>query len=167
MASVWRKTMRYLGLVEEDEYEDVEGAAPEAQPGVPGAADRSPRRLARQQPQVAVAMDEPEAIIRTIPQSRPAGTIPARSRVPSTRPAKWGRFKDGVPVIMNLQETEDAIARRLVDFASGLVFARDGKIELVANRVYSRRRTWRSPPRSESDSGKAGSTTSSSHARGR
>jgi cell division inhibitor SepF len=37
---------------------------------------------------------------------------------------------------MNLQGTEDAIARRLVDFASGLVFGLDGKIELVANRVY-------------------------------
>jgi cell division inhibitor SepF len=39
-------------------------------------------------------------------------------------------------VIMNLQSTEDAIARRLVDFASGLVYGLDGKIELVANRVY-------------------------------
>ena len=71
-------------------------------------------------------------------------------------------------MIMNLQETEDAIARRLVDFASGLVFARDGKDRARGQpRTCSRRRTWRSPPRSESDSGKAGSTTSSSHARGR
>ena len=46
------------------------------------------------------------------------------------------RFKDGTAVIMNLQATEDAIARRLVDFASGLVYGLDGKIELVANRVY-------------------------------
>jgi cell division inhibitor SepF len=37
---------------------------------------------------------------------------------------------------MNLQGTEDSIARRLVDFASGLVFGLDGKIEMVANRVY-------------------------------
>ena len=37
---------------------------------------------------------------------------------------------------MNLQGTEDSIARRLVDFASGLVYGHDGKIELVANRVY-------------------------------
>ena len=35
-----------------------------------------------------------------------------------------------------LQSTEDSIARRLVDFASGLVYGLDGKIELVANRVY-------------------------------
>ena len=37
---------------------------------------------------------------------------------------------------MNLQSTEDATARRLVDFASGLVYGLDGKIELIANRVY-------------------------------
>ena len=39
-------------------------------------------------------------------------------------------------MIMNLQATEDATARRLVDFASGLVFGLGGKIELVAQRVY-------------------------------
>jgi cell division inhibitor SepF len=37
---------------------------------------------------------------------------------------------------MNLQSTEDGTARRLVDFASGLVYGLDGKIELIANRVY-------------------------------
>ena len=46
------------------------------------------------------------------------------------------RFKEGTAVIMNLQSTEDSIARRLVDFASGLVYGLDGKIELIANRVY-------------------------------
>ena len=46
------------------------------------------------------------------------------------------RYKEGSAVIMNLQSTEDSIARRLVDFASGLVYGLDGKIELVANRVY-------------------------------
>ena len=39
-------------------------------------------------------------------------------------------------MIMNLQSTDDTIARRLVDFASGLVYGLDGKIEMVANRVY-------------------------------
>ena len=37
---------------------------------------------------------------------------------------------------MNLQGTEDGTARRLVDFASGLIYGLDGKIELIANRVY-------------------------------
>ena len=37
---------------------------------------------------------------------------------------------------MNLQGTEDTIARRLVDFASGLVFGLDGKIDRITERVY-------------------------------
>ena len=65
-------------------------------------------------------------------------------------------------MIMNLQSTDDAIARRLVDFASGLVYGLDGKIEMVANRVYLL-----TPvnvevrPRNESGSPAARSTTSS------
>ena len=138
MASVWRKTMRYLGLVEEDEYDEMEDPAAESQPGALTASDRGPRRLARPQSQVGVGVDEPEAIIRTIPQSRSsAGTIHrAEPRAFNEAREVGERFKEGVPVIMNLQETDADIARRLVDFASGLVFARDGKIELVASRVY-------------------------------
>jgi cell division inhibitor SepF len=138
MASVWRKTMRYLGLVEEDDYQG--GEAAEALEGGmgPGFREERNRRLDRAQSPVSVAVDEPEAIIRTIPQSRAtAGTIHRAEPKRFNEARDVGeRFKDGIPVIMNLQETEDAIARRLVDFASGLVFARDGKIELVANRVY-------------------------------
>src|SRR5207249_11098657 len=46
------------------------------------------------------------------------------------------RFRQAIPVIMSLQSTDEATARRLVDFASGLVFGLDGKIEMVSQRVY-------------------------------
>jgi cell division inhibitor SepF len=136
MASVWRKTMRYLGLVEEDEYDDVD--SPDEAPAGQVGPDRALRRTARPGQPVAVAVDEPEAIIRTIPQSRSTASMIHRAEPRRFNEARevGERFKEGIPVIMNLQETDDAIARRLVDFASGLVFARDGKIELVANRVY-------------------------------
>ena len=45
-------------------------------------------------------------------------------------------FRDGVPVIMNLSEMDDADAKRLVDFAAGLVFASRGTIERVTNKVF-------------------------------
>jgi cell division inhibitor SepF len=82
--------------------------------------------------------ETPEAIIRTIPKTQPsAGAIHRAEPKRFNEARELGeRFKDGVPVIMNLQGTEDSIARRLVDFASGLVFAQNGKIELVAQRVY-------------------------------
>lgn len=145
MAGVWRKTMKYLGLVEEDDF-GVEEASPggddrplPARRAVDGSEEPAAvRRL--QRPQVATmgGGDDPDAIVRTIPRSRPtSGTIHRAEPKRFNEARELGeRFKDGIPVIMNLQGTEDSIARRLVDFASGLVFAQDGKIELVANRVY-------------------------------
>lgn len=131
MAGVWKKTLTYLGLVEDEELDELDEVV--AQPR--SAEVRSIRR-----PE-AVREIEPEAegIVRTIPASRAA----TASAIHKSEPKRFNeareiadRFKDGVPVIMNLQGTDDTIARRLVDFASGLVYGLDGKIEMVANRVY-------------------------------
>jgi cell division inhibitor SepF len=45
-------------------------------------------------------------------------------------------FKQGLPVIMNLGGADRDLARRLIDFASGVVFAREGSMERVAPQVY-------------------------------
>ena len=128
MAGVWKKTMNYLGLVEDDE-EFVE-ELPEADP--------APVRRMRPQAVREIPADA-EGVVRTIASSRPAAT----GAIHKSEPKRFNearevadRFKEGTAVIMNLQSTEDSIARRLVDFASGLVYGLDGKIELVANRVY-------------------------------
>ena len=129
MAGVWKKTLNYLGLVEdEDEFVDE---IPEAEP--------APVR--RMKPQaVREVPAETEGVVRTISSSRPAS---ASSAIYKSEPKRFNearevadRFKEGTAVIMNLQSTDDTIARRLVDFASGRVYGLDGKIELVANRVY-------------------------------
>lgn len=140
MAGAWRKTLSYLGLVEEDEYEEIDPADEEEMHTA--GRPRTLRRLGRSEPAIGQAVEQPqhqEAIVRTIPQSRPG----SGSSIHRAEPKRFNearelgdRYKSGVPVIMNLQETEDLIARRLVDFASGLVFGLGGKIELVANRVY-------------------------------
>lgn len=132
MASVWKKTLTYLGLVEEDELDELDEVV--AQPR--SAEVRSIRR-----PEAVREIVEPhdEGIVRTIPAARPS----TASSIHKSEPRRFNeareiadRFKDGIPVIMNLQSTDDTIARRLVDFASGLVYGLDGKIEMVANRVY-------------------------------
>ena len=46
------------------------------------------------------------------------------------------KFKDGQPVIMNLEGTEREVARRLIDFASGLTYALDGGMQRVADKVF-------------------------------
>jgi cell division inhibitor SepF len=135
MPGVWKKTLTYLGLVEDDEFEDLDEVAAQ-----PDAAQV--RRLQRTQPVRDVAMDvEAEGIVRTIPATR--ATTASASSIHKSEPRRFNeardvadRFKNGIPVIMNLQSTDDTIARRLVDFASGLVYGLDGKIEMVANRVY-------------------------------
>ena len=109
MSGVWKKTLNYLGLVEDDE-EFVE-ELPDVEP--------APVRRMRPQP-VRDVSSEAEGVVRTIASPREVGD----------------KFREGFSVIMNLQGTEDSTARRLVDFASGLVYGLDGKIELVANRVY-------------------------------
>jgi cell division inhibitor SepF len=45
-------------------------------------------------------------------------------------------FRDGVPVIMNLSDMEDVDAKRLVDFAAGLIFGLRGSIERVTSKVF-------------------------------
>jgi cell division inhibitor SepF len=131
MAGVWKKTLSYLGLVEEDAYEELEEVGPQAEPA-------EVRRFARPQPVREVPADT-EGIVRTIPATRTA----TATAIHKAEPKRFNeardigeRFRQGIPVIMSLQATEDAIARRLVDFASGLVFGLDGKIEMVASRVY-------------------------------
>ncbi len=45
-------------------------------------------------------------------------------------------FRDGTPVIMNLSDMDDSDAKRLVDFAAGLVFGLHGSIERVTSKVF-------------------------------
>lgn len=133
MPGVWKKTLTYLGLVEDDEFEELDevSARPE---------QAEVRRFQRPQAVREVALEaERESIVRTIPSARSA----TAGSIHKSEPRRFNeardiadKFKDGVPVIMNLQSTDDTIARRLVDFASGLVYGLDGKIEMVANRVY-------------------------------
>src|SRR5947199_7221623 len=130
MAGMWKKTLNYLGLVEDDEefVEDLPDAEPAA--------------VRRMRPQaVHEVSSEAEGVVRTISTARPAAV--ATSAIHKSEPRRFNearevadRFKEGTAVIMNLQSTDDTIARRLVDFASGLVYGLDGKIEMVANRVY-------------------------------
>ncbi len=46
------------------------------------------------------------------------------------------KFKDGVPVILNLQSADSDLSKRLIDFASGLTYALDGSMQRVADKVF-------------------------------
>jgi cell division inhibitor SepF len=46
------------------------------------------------------------------------------------------RFKDSVPVILNLQGVDTDLSKRLIDFASGLTYALDGGMQRIADKVF-------------------------------
>jgi cell division inhibitor SepF len=46
------------------------------------------------------------------------------------------KFKDGIPVILNLQSSENDLSKRLIDFASGLTYALDGGMQRIADKVF-------------------------------
>jgi len=79
-----------------------------------------------------------------IPRGRASGRANTNSNEPTTvRPRRFDqaqevadRFKEGNPVIMNLEGADREVARRLIDFASGLCYGLDGSMEKVANGVY-------------------------------
>jgi cell division inhibitor SepF len=65
------------------------------------------------------------------------------SRITTVHPRSYNeartigeRYREGIPVIINLTELDDAAAKRLVDFAAGLAFALRGSIDKVTSRVF-------------------------------
>jgi cell division inhibitor SepF len=87
----------------------------------------------------------PVAPVPPVPETReqPATGAAALSRITTLQPRSYRdartigeRYRSGVPVIMNLTELESAEAKRLVDFAAGLVFALHGGFDKVTSRVF-------------------------------
>ncbi len=83
-----------------------------------------------------------EPVIAVAPEPEPAPR-PQPYRITTLHPRTYNeartigeRFRDGMPVIMNLTEMDDADAKRLVDFAAGLSFGLRGSIERVTAKVF-------------------------------
>jgi cell division inhibitor SepF len=45
-------------------------------------------------------------------------------------------FKENIPVIVNLQKVNQDLAKRVIDFCSGLTYALEGNIKKVADKVF-------------------------------
>ena len=134
MSGAMRRIGEYLGLLEDtgrydDEYDEyeTEETAPVA---------RAPKRETRPAPVADLSE-------RRRPAPGPTGVVAELSRITTLHPRTYNEartvgenFRDGTPVIMNLSEMDDADAKRLVDFAAGLVFATRGTIERVTNKVF-------------------------------
>jgi cell division inhibitor SepF len=163
MAGAMRKMAVYLGLVEDegryddydefDDYDDVDEPSSRTtrDAGVRGREAGGGRSVTalRDEPRGVVALaDRPERAER--PSNRAATTVrpriaggPDGPRITTLHPRTYNEarqigehFRQGTPVIMNLTEMDDIDAKRLVDFAAGLVFGLHGTIERVTAKVF-------------------------------
>jgi cell division inhibitor SepF len=142
MAGAMRKMGVYLGLVEDtdrydDEYADYADYEDETVP----RRDLRPMQPVREGTTGSVASLAERAERRRPPA--PGPVTAELSRITTLHPRTYNEartigenFREGVPVIMNLTEMSDNDAKRLVDFAAGLVFAVRGSIERVTSKVF-------------------------------
>ncbi len=132
MGGALRKTMVYLGLAEEDERSDDETHGSE-----PAGS------------WVEEHHDDRRADVTPIKRERTPSRVVAEplggdlTRISTIHPRTYNdaktigeNFREGIPVIMNLTDMDDADAKRLVDFSAGLVFGQRGSIERVTSKVF-------------------------------
>ena len=142
MSGAMRKIGEYLGLLEDTgRYDEYDGDDDYTQETHAMTATREPRvRESRREPRPAPVADLAE---RRRPAPGPIGVVAELSRITTLHPSTYNEartvgenFREGTPVIMNLSEMDDSDAKRLVDFAAGLVFATRGTIERITNKVF-------------------------------
>ena len=137
MANILRKTMTFLGFSEDDEEEfqfDMTENAPEEinqeEEFFDGEKSTKPGffELRKQNRKVTP--------LHSVKNSN-------KSRVVISDPQEFEEvqsigqdFKTSIPIIINLQNTNQELSKRIVDFCSGLAYALGGSIRKVADKVF-------------------------------
>ncbi len=165
-ASFMKKTMAYLGLVDDDydDFDDFE-TRPSSSPPVGRAGQRpiggiddldepttaipSPRIRTLTQDESggsAVAAAPPRMAPRSTGGTssvRPISQESSAARVHIVAPARFAdaqeianRLMNNQPVIVNMQTAERDLQRRMIDFCSGVTYALSGGMERVADEVF-------------------------------
>jgi cell division inhibitor SepF len=136
MASAMRKMAVYLGLVEDDHrYQDKYDSYGEYEEYEESGLSEAPDEAA-----VGGGRDDYGGY--QVPEWRPEQPTDL-ARITTLHPRTYNEartigehFREGTPVIMNLTEMVDSDAKRLVDFAAGLIFGLRGSLERVTNKVF-------------------------------
>jgi cell division inhibitor SepF len=158
MSGALRKMGVYLGLVEDgerynaryddyDEYDDYDDDAVEAVDGESHETEPVPAgRESRESRDSRDSREEQGATVSKFPDRRgvaPSPEVTELARITTVHPRSYNEarvigehFRDGTPVIMNLTEMDHADAKRLVDFAAGLIFCCRGSIERITTKVF-------------------------------
>ncbi len=153
----WHRTLVYFGLAEDEVYDDElePYSEPEVEPQDSYGERPNVRRLntRRRRDEIDdIFADDPGSERRTT-SLRPVGGAAAGRvangraggdvRVHFVAPRSFNdvqdvadKFKDAIPVILNLQGTDTDLSKRLIDFSSGLTYALEGGMQRVADKVF-------------------------------
>jgi cell division inhibitor SepF len=153
-----KRAAAWLGLVTDDRYADyddrddqerTEGISREELVGHGSSVHQPASNHSSGQPSASTSASVTPLETKRPPSSTHSQPTPSTSRaadmsrIVTVHPRTYNEartigehFRDGVPVIMNLSEMEDVDAKRLVDFAAGLIFGLRGTIERVTSKVF-------------------------------
>jgi cell division inhibitor SepF len=151
LRDTWHRTLVYFGLADEEayeedsyeEYQEPEGELRDSYAERATVRRLSPRRRPRDDFDEIFADDAPRtATLRPVGGGRPNGRG-GEARMHVVAPRSFNdvqdvadRFKESIPVILNLQGTDHDLAKRLIDFSSGLTYALDGSMQRIADKVF-------------------------------
>ncbi len=134
MASSFRKLALLIGLAEPTDEELSEAAEPGR---VKPAQSFHRGRDELDELDEYDRYDEPvEAVVRPIPSAMPGKVHLVEPTGFNDAEEIGERFKSDIPVILNLQAMDNDVSKRLIDFAAGLTFGLDGRIQRVADKVF-------------------------------
>jgi cell division inhibitor SepF len=162
LADLWNRTLVYFGIAEENDewYDDEDGHVAEesleqSYRDRPNVRRLTPRRRSSEYddwtdseadaPAVAPASRGRAAPAPPVRTARPLEAVPNPNsvRVHLVLPRSFNdaqqiadRFKQSIPVILNLQSADAELSKRLIDFASGLTYALNGGMQRVADKVF-------------------------------
>jgi cell division inhibitor SepF len=150
----WHRTLVYFGLAEDHEYDDEVEPYQEPEPAPRETYEERPtvRRLStrRRRDEIDdifaddVDSERRTSTLRPVESARGNGRSSSGDvRVHFVAPKSFNdvqdvadKFKDAIPVILNLQGTDTDLSKRLIDFSSGLTYALDGGMQRIADKVF-------------------------------
>jgi cell division inhibitor SepF len=162
LGDLWSRTLVYFGIAEEDDdWDDEDGYAAEesleqSYRERPNVRRLTPRRRSQEfddwteseadQPTTRVPAVRHHRERERVREMRPqieAVPNPSSVRVHLVLPRSFNdaqqiadKFKQGIPVILNLQGADNELSKRLIDFASGLTYALNGGMQRIADKVF-------------------------------
>jgi cell division inhibitor SepF len=151
LRDTWHRALVYFGLAEEEDprYEPAPEAEPEEELEDRYRDRPNVRRLQRRRRDEFddIFADEPRGSSRETRVLRPVAgngrTTSGDLQVHLVVPKNFNdaqqiadQYKDSIPVILNLQQTDTDLSKRLIDFSSGLTYALDGGMQRIADKVF-------------------------------